>query len=59
MLGDWFSCRCVSNSSLQSVTQMSGGDDADVYKTTKQYEEDRQKYTVKEMEKLRQYYIQV
>ena len=38
---------------------MSGGDDADVYKTTKQYEEDRQKYTVKEMEKLRQYYIQV
>ena len=38
---------------------MSGGDDADVYKTTKQYEEDCQKYTVKEMEKLRQYYIQV
>ena len=25
----------------------------------KQYEEDRQKYTVQEMEKLRQYYIQV
>lgn len=31
----------------------------DIYKTAEQYEKDRQEYTVKEMKKLRQYYIKV
>lgn len=47
------------NYSRQNVFSFPAKSSVDTFKTQDQYEEDRQKYTLKEMQKLRNYYLRV